>query len=96
MFSGSTAVVVLMQNNMAICANAGDSRAIIGSQNQAGIWFSTPLSRDHKPDEPDEALRVKKQNGRIEQSRIGPGMVGYAGASNPQFFGPKRVWLKNK
>jgi serine/threonine protein phosphatase PrpC len=70
MFSGTTVVTLLMQNDTLVCANAGDSRAILCSCNQAGIWNFTALSRDHKPDEPDEAARVKKCNGRIEQSRL--------------------------
>jgi len=73
MFSGTTAVTVLIHNNSLICANSGDSRAILCSQNQAGIWSFVPLSRDHKPDEQDEANRVRKNNGRIEQSRLMPG-----------------------
>jgi serine/threonine protein phosphatase PrpC len=31
MFSGTTAVIVLIWNNIAICANAGDSRALMAS-----------------------------------------------------------------
>lgn len=73
MFSGTTAVMVLVHNNTIICANSGDSRAILASQNQAGVWSCVPLSRDHKPDDPDEANRVRKCNGRIEQSRLMPG-----------------------
>jgi len=53
-----------------VCANSGDSRAIICSQSDAGRWTSKALSRDHKPEEPDEALRIKKCNGRIECSRL--------------------------
>ena len=80
MFSGTTVVVVLLQGNTLVCANSGDSRAILCSSNQAGVWYFTPLSRDHKPEEPDEAnilsligklvmnykFRVRKCNGRIE------------------------------
>jgi serine/threonine protein phosphatase PrpC len=66
LFSGTTVVVVFMWNNTLVCANSGDSRAILCSSNLAGIWYFTPLSRDHKPDESDEAARVKKCNGRIE------------------------------
>ena len=66
MFSGTTVVVVLMWNATIVCANSGDSRAIMCSHNQAGVWNFTPLSRDHKPDENDEANRVRKCNGRIE------------------------------
>jgi len=91
MFSGTTVVAVLIQDNTIVCANSGDSRAILCSTNQAGVWYFTPLSRDHKPDELDEAARIKKSNGRIEQSRLMN-----QGSSVPQFFGPKRVWLKTK
>jgi len=33
MFSGTTAVTVIIHNNTLICANSGDSRAILCSQN---------------------------------------------------------------
>lgn len=70
MFSGTTVVVVVMYNNTVVCANSGDSRAIMCSSNSVGVWHCTSLSRDHKPEENDEANRVRKCNGRIEQSRI--------------------------
>ena len=66
MFSGTTVVVVVMQNNTVVCANSGDSRAILCSANTASVWYCNPLSRDHKPEENDEANRVRKCNGRIE------------------------------
>jgi serine/threonine protein phosphatase PrpC len=66
MFSGTTVVTVFMYNNTLVCANLGDSRAIMCSTNLAEVWYCTPLSRDHKPEEPDEANRVRKSNGRIE------------------------------
>lgn len=55
------------------CANAGDSRAIICSFDD-GKWEAKALSRDHKPDDFSEAERVKKAGGRIEPSRLQPGM----------------------
>lgn len=64
------------------------------------MWSCKALSRDHKPDEADEAARVRRCNGRIEQSRLLPGMQGIPqsilSSGLPQFFGPKRVWLKHK
>jgi serine/threonine protein phosphatase PrpC len=66
MFSGTTAVTVFLHHNTLLCANSGDSRAIMCSSNLAGVWYFTPLSRDHKPDEADEAARIRKSNGRIE------------------------------
>lgn len=77
MMSGTTVVMVLLYGNMLVCANAGDSRAVLFSQintsgsvggSSSSIWKTTPLSRDHKPEENDEAARVWASNGRIEQS----------------------------
>ena len=47
-------------------------------------WISYDLSRDHKPSEKDEALRIKKKGGRIQPLREDDG----------EFVGPLRVWLK--
>jgi len=38
MFSGSTAVTLLLWKNVIVSANSGDSRAILCSQNHAGVW----------------------------------------------------------
>lgn len=66
MFSGTTTVTVFLHGTTLICANTGDSRAILCSSNLAGVWYFTALSRDHKPEEADEATRIRKSNGRIE------------------------------
>ena len=54
-----------ISNNVLVCANAGDSRAMLCSLIN-GKWIAKQLSRDHKPEEVDEAQRIKKNNGRIE------------------------------
>ena len=64
-FSGSTLVSVLLRGNLAICGNAGDSRAILGSKID-GHWAAVPLSNDHKPDSPGELERIEKCGGRVE------------------------------
>ena len=91
---------------MIVCANSGDSRAVlISSANTSSNFIVTPLSRDHKPDLQDEALRILKRGGRIEPSRLNQEtlieMIGGNKAAGlkyqqPKFYGPKRVWLKNK
>ena len=43
------------------------------------------MTRDHKPNDPDEAVRIKKRGGRIEPFRD----------EDDQFIGPARVWLKD-
>ena len=44
------------------------------------------LSRDHKPGDKEESLRIKLNGGRVEPHRD----------ENDEFIGPERVWLKNK
>ena len=84
-FSGTTTVVILIHQHTIFCGNIGDSRAFLGHKTGTS-WRALPLSRDHKPSEPDEAARIKEWNGRIE----------------PYFdkdrkpLGPLRVWLPDE
>ncbi|XWS65949.1 hypothetical protein CRYUN_Cryun05aG0157800 [Craigia yunnanensis] len=57
---GSTAVIAVVTPDKIIVANCGDSRAVL-SRN--GVAF--PLSDDHKPDRPDELLRIEEAGGRV-------------------------------
>ncbi|XP_031255815.1 protein phosphatase 2C 51-like [Pistacia vera] len=57
---GSTAVVVMVGKDELVVANCGDSRAVLC---RGGV--AVPLSRDHKPDRPDETERVEAAGGRI-------------------------------
>jgi serine/threonine protein phosphatase PrpC len=50
---GCTANVVILTNNILICANAGDSRCVVAEGGKA-----LPLSVDHKP-------TLKKERDRI-------------------------------
>lgn len=74
-------------------ANVGDSRGIVITQKQGGNpndpasqCSTQPLTRDHKPDDEDEAKRIVANNGRIDSYRDNHG--------NP--LGPLRVWLKTE
>ena len=64
--SGSTAVAVLMRGDLILCANAGDSRAIVGRLRSNDNWVAIPLSKDHKPDDPVERARIEHAGGRVE------------------------------
>lgn len=57
---GSTAVVALLTPDKIVVSNCGDSRAVL-CRNGVAI----PLSSDHKPDRPDELLRVEAAGGRV-------------------------------
>jgi len=84
-FSGTTAVLALIHRQTVICGNVGDSRAFIGRKT-ASEWQIVPLSRDHKPSEPDEASRIHDWNGRIAPY--------YDKENRP--LGPLRVWLADE
>ena len=49
-YSGSTVVLTHITKEKIICANCGDSRAILITNNNSII----KMSRDHKPNLPDE------------------------------------------
>lgn len=64
-FVGSTSIVVLVNATTMVCANVGDSRALLSRD---GVC--TPLSEDHKPEMPSERRRIEKAGGSVAQ--IGP------------------------
>ena len=77
MESGSTVVMTFVSNDKIICANCGDSRAILISEDENKI---IALSRDHKPELPDEKKRILESGGRVDK------IYG---------MGPFRVWFKD-
>ena len=64
--AGCTSCVVLVTKDKIICANSGDSRAVIGLKNGKLI----ELSYDHKPDNDGELKRVKAGGGFVEDGRV--------------------------
>ena len=83
-FSGSTIVSVIIQGNFLTCANIGDSRAVIGRK--LSTWMFEDISRDHKPELPDESMRILNNGGRI--------MPYFTQNGTPA--GPNRVWLQEE
>lgn len=93
-FSGSTCTTVWMNNSKLYCANLGDSRAIIASEGISKdsesavivecwgkVFTLTQLSKEHKLDRRDEALRVVNHGGEV-------------GRINGK--GPLRIWAKGQ
>ena len=74
--SGSTVVLSHISNEKIVCANCGDSRAILITINNNII----KMSRDHKPNLPDEKKRIINSGGRVDK------IYG---------MGPYRVWSKD-
>ena len=84
--AGTTVVSVILTPEKMMCVNLGDSRAAIFKY-ENGLYYCKNLSRDHKPNEPDENKRIIFNNGRIKKC---------FDEDIKKFVGPDRVWLKNK
>jgi len=80
-FSGTTCVMVLQVGEKILCANVGDSRAIMVKENNVII----PLSIDQKPDDPEERKRIEENGGEISQYE-----------EDGEKSGPFRVWKKGE
>jgi len=65
---GCTAVCVVLTPKFIICANAGDSRAVLC---RAGA--AKALSEDHKPDCPGERRRIEAAGGRVDVQQAASG-----------------------
>ena len=83
--SGSTCVSVIYTPEKLIIANLGDSRCVLGKKIN-NEWKAENLTRDHKPNLPEEAERIKSYGGRIRPMRDEDG----------NFIGPLRVYMKEK
>ncbi|EFN51169.1 hypothetical protein CHLNCDRAFT_55285 [Chlorella variabilis] len=81
-YSGSTAVVCMLQGRRLTTAWVGDSRAVLARQEPRGCR-AICLTRDHKPSTPDERARILMSGGRVE----------HLSDQRGQPVGPQRVWL---
>ena len=94
-YSGTTCNLVIQLNDKLICANVGDSRAILifddntnNNYNQ-GIYL---LSEDHVPESPQEYQRIINSGGMVDKftdqngNKIGPFRV-YKNTDMPTYFG---------
>ena len=88
--SGTTCVLVIHIGEHIICANTGDSRAVLvfdeKDDEELNYLKVFPLSIDSKPEIPSEKERIINSGGDVEKIRNKFG----------QLVGPYRVWVKNK
>lgn len=87
-FSGSTCVSMLTYGNHLFMANVGDSRGVVIAQDPIDYksCIVKQLTRDHKPDDPEEHKAIVAAGGRVDSYRDKFGRK----------VGPERVWLKNE
>ena len=91
--SGSTCCLIIHIGKHIICANTGDSRAIVvfdesGDMNSKNLNYlkAVPLSIDYKPELPEETNRIMMAGGVVEQMKDDFG----------QPVGPYRVWARGQ
>eukprot|EP00210_Caulerpa_lentillifera_P007780 g7424.t1 len=63
--AGCTAIVAVITKNSLHVANAGDSRCVLCREGEA-----IPMSRDHKPTDPDELSRIRTAGGFVFEGRV--------------------------
>ena len=63
--SGCTSVTAIVTPTHIICANAGDSRCVMGTNGIAKF-----LSEDHKPYNASERARILKAGGTVQYDRV--------------------------
>ena len=84
--SGCTCVLVIHIGSHIICANTGDSRSVVvydeQGENNLNHFNVAALSKDYKPELPEETQRIIMNGGEVKQMKneIGEGV------------GPFRVW----
>ncbi len=84
--SGCTCVLVIHIGSHIICANTGDSRSVVVYDEQGGnnlnYYNVAALSKDYKPELPEETQRIMMSGGEVRQMKneMGEGV------------GPFRVW----
>lgn len=62
---GSTACVVFVTETKIFCANCGDSRAVLNNSCKP-----TPLSQDHRPQNPKELQRIMAAGHEVKKDRV--------------------------
>ncbi|KAL3945579.1 MAG: hypothetical protein SGBAC_000319 [Bacillariaceae sp.] len=81
-FSGTTLSMAIVRGNELTGVNIGDSRVIMGKQEEGGSMTPVDITFDHKPDTPKEKERILACGGRV-----------FAVEYDDGIDGPPRVWL---
>ncbi|XP_028918632.1 pyruvate dehyrogenase phosphatase catalytic subunit 1 isoform X1 [Ornithorhynchus anatinus] len=69
-FSGATACVAHVDGVDLHVANTGDSRAMLGVQEEDGSWSALTLSHDHNAQNEDEVERLRLEHPKAEEKSV--------------------------
>mmetsp|Transcript_26734 Transcript_26734/g.44700 ORF Transcript_26734/g.44700 Transcript_26734/m.44700 type:complete len:337 (-) Transcript_26734:148-1158(-) len=92
--SGATCVLATLSNGKLSVYNCGDSRAVLGRRNPNGSIYALALSKDHKPDKPEERKRILSCGGHLGCRQVLVNQPGRGPVSMP--VGPCRVWYQHR
>jgi serine/threonine protein phosphatase PrpC len=67
---GCTATAAVIAGGVLRVANVGDSRSVMGLQQHGQSLRAFRLSRDHKPEDPDEKERIEEVGGVVARGRV--------------------------
>ncbi|XP_046850839.1 integrin-linked kinase-associated serine/threonine phosphatase 2C-like [Xenia sp. Carnegie-2017] len=67
---GSTAVSILVINDILYVANLGDSKALLCRSSEEGKHSVLSLTKDHSPTQYEERLRIQKAGGNVRDGRV--------------------------
>jgi len=85
--AGTTSNILYFHGDRVFTACSGDSRAVLGCYGHGGKKkgkiIAKDLSRDHKPDLPEERKRIEKAGGVVSQA-------------GPRGLPPSRVWVNGR
>ena len=88
--SGTTCNLIFQFNTHLVCFNVGDSRSILIEESSDNTnQIIRALSIDHKPDLPEELMRIKENGGVVDQiqdlygNKLGPNRVFKEGCVYP-------------
>jgi len=79
--SGTTAVIAIFHNNKLIISNVGDSRVVIGLEDEKGNVTAKQMTVDHNCYNKEEYDRIISKGGRVEALQFGE-----------ETFGPLRIF----
>jgi len=82
---GSAAIVTMVErdNNRVIIANSGDQRAVLCRGGSA-----IQLTTDHKPDDPNEILRIQSCGGYVTENKRVDGVLALSRALGDNYLQP--------
>ncbi|XP_019628071.1 PREDICTED: integrin-linked kinase-associated serine/threonine phosphatase 2C-like [Branchiostoma belcheri] len=67
---GTTAVSILVVDDVMYIANLGDSKAILCRRKEDGSLTGVPLTNDHSPVQYEERQRIQKAGGSVREGRV--------------------------